>query len=136
MKKKKSDKFIEICKKYGVDPDVIPEILTYEEACKILKLDPKKDRDAMQRTIVICEAFRKELKFKVNYKNTSQERWWPMHRMTPSGLVFSYSDYGLWFSSSGAAVGAPFVLPTSPVAKFVGMHFLKEYSWKVNYKVK
>lgn len=136
MKKEKSQKFIDLCKKYGVDPDIIPEILTYEEACKILKLDLKKDRDAMQRTIVICEAFRKELKFKVNYKNTSQQRWWPVHRMTSAGLVFSYSDYEFWISYSFAGVGAPFVLPTSSVAKFVGMHFLSEYSWKVDYKVK
>lgn len=136
MKKQKSKKFIELCQKYGVDPDVIPEILTYEEACKVLKLDPKKDRDAMQRTIVICEAFRKELKFKVNYKNTSQERWFPVHRMTPSGLVFSLTVFEYWLSSSYAFVGAPFVLPTSPVAKFVGMHFLPEYSWKVKYIVK
>ncbi len=136
MKKKKSKEFIELCQKYGVDANVIPEILTYEASCKILKLDPKKDRDSMQRTIVICEAFRKELKFKVNYKNTSQERWFPVHRMTSSGLVFSYAGYGSWVSSSGAVVGAPFVLPSSPVAKFVGMHFLSEYSWKVKYQVK
>ena len=136
MKKQKSKQFIELCQKYGVDPNVIPEILTYEEACKLLKLDPKKDRDSMQRTIVICEAFRKELKFKVNYKNPNQSRWFPVHRMTSSGLVFSFTLYGLWDSCSLAYVGAPFVLPSSPVAKFVGIHFLPEYSWKVNYKVK
>lgn len=136
MSKKKSKEFIELCQKYGVDPNVIPEILSYEEACKVLRLDPKKDRDAMQRTIVICEAFRKELKFKVNYKDRNQRRWFPVHEMTPSGLVFSSTFYEDWSSSSDADVGAPFVFPSSPVAKFVGIHFLKEYSWKVEYKVK
>lgn len=136
MSKKKSKEFIELCQKYGVDPNVIPEIRSYEEACKVLKLDPKKDRDAMQRTIVICEAFRKELKFKVNYKNISQQRWWPVHKMTPTGLVFSFTSCEGWLSGSFAVVGAPFVLPTSPVAKFVGIHFLPEYSWKIKYKVK
>lgn len=136
MKKQKSKQFIKLCQKYGVDPNVIPEILTYEEACKVLKLDPKKDRDSMQRTIVICEAFRKELKFKVNYKNVNQRRWFPVHRMTPTGLVFSFTSCELWGSDSLALVGAPFVLPSDPVAEFVGKHFLPEYSWKVNYKVK
>lgn len=135
MKNKKSERFIELCKKYGVDANDIPEILTYEEALKITKLDPKVDRDSMQRTIVICEAFRKKTKLKINYKG-NQERWFPVHRMTPSGLVFSLTTFEFWSSYSNAIVGAPFVLPSSPIAKFVGMHFLSEYSWKVKYQVK
>lgn len=137
MKKQKSKKFIELCKKYGVDPDVIPEILTYEEACKVAKLDPKKDRDPMQRSIVIAEAFRKEAKFKVNYRDKTQRRHFPVFEMTPSGLVFSHAFYENWNSSSHANVGAPFVLPSHDHAKFVGKHFLPQYAkWMVSYKVK
>lgn len=35
MKKQKSKQFIELCKKYRVHADLIPEILTYEEAGKV-----------------------------------------------------------------------------------------------------
>lgn len=137
MKKQKSKKFIELCQKYGVDPDVIPEILTYEEACKVAKLDPKKERDPMQRSIVIAEAFRKAAKFKTNYRDKNQRRWVPVFEMTPSGLVFSNTYFEIWISGSTAAVGAPFVLPSDDHAKFVGKHFLPQYAkWIVSYKVK
>ena len=39
---KKSKRFIALCKKYGVDPEKVPEVLTFESACKAVGVSPKK----------------------------------------------------------------------------------------------
>lgn len=137
MKKEKSKKFIALCKRYGVNPDLVPEILTYEEACKLTNRDPKADRDNLQKIIVVIEAYCQECKkWKADYDDTDQLRWFPVHRKTSSGLVFSCTLCENWISYSFAFVCAPFVLPNDDCAKFVGIHFLPLYSWKLKYKVK
>ena len=36
----KSKKFLDLCKKYDVDPGNVPEIMSFEDACHSLSLDP------------------------------------------------------------------------------------------------
>lgn len=137
MKNQKSKKFLQLCQKYGVDSSVVPEILSYREACRITKRDIKTNRDAMAQTMVIIEAFCEQAKFKINYSDPYQRRWFPVFDASNKGFVFSNADYEYWFSRTAALVGSPFVLPTSDHARFMGKHFTELYKkWMLKYKVK
>lgn len=37
---KKSKKFLKVCKSLGLDPNTIPEIMSFEKACKMRKIKP------------------------------------------------------------------------------------------------
>jgi hypothetical protein len=136
---KKTSKFIKLCKKYGVDPDKVPEILSFEAACKVLRLNPKKlpivtgiPARHRKRNIsdykltIIAEAIRG--KDKLNYNDTNQAKWFPYFRVKadakrPSGFGLSFNYYGSWYSYSDVGVRLCFLEWNQ--AKFFGMHFLK-----------
>lgn len=137
MKNQKSKKFIELCQKYGVDSSVVPEILSYRDACRVTKKDIKTKRDEVGQTMVIIEAFCEQAKFKINYSDPHQRRWFPVFDTSNKGFVFSRTDYERWRSRTVAFVGSPFVLPTSDHARFMGNHFIGLYKkWMLKYKVK
>jgi hypothetical protein len=39
----KSKKFITLCKKYGVNPDKVNEVMSFEQACEITGDDPTQE---------------------------------------------------------------------------------------------
>src|ERR1043166_9217096 len=105
---KKSKKFIALCKKYGVNPDNVREILSFEAACKDQKVNPKKlpivkdlpkvHREYMvshYKSIIIAQALRGNNNF--NYTDGSA-KYNAVHRVhadakRPAGFGFSHSNF-------------------------------------------
>jgi hypothetical protein len=135
----KSKKFIALCQKYGVNPDLVPEILSFKAACKVTGDDPSKlpivkgiAKRHRKRIIadykisIIAEALRTNKK--VDYSDSSR---WKYHavfhvkadKARPSGFGLSYFDYDCWVANS--SVGVRHCFPTRDQAIFFGKHFLK-----------
>lgn len=139
MQKLKSKKFLALCKKYGVDPEKVREVLSYEEACKIIGVNPKKlplvsDIPVRHRKrivadyklSIIAEALRD--KKKPNYNDTNEEKYFPYFRVRankakPSGFGLSCDGHDLW--RSGTTVGSRLCFQNADTARFFGCHFLK-----------
>jgi hypothetical protein len=135
----KSKKFIALCKKYGVDPEMVPEVLSFEAACKIVGVSPKKlpgvsrvrvkDRKriiADHKLTIIAEALRGD--YVPNYNDTSERKYFAWFQVKAdakrtSGFGLSYHVCVLWSSSS--RVGVRLCFPNWDQAKFFGTHFLK-----------
>lgn len=135
---KKSKRFIALCKKYGVDPDKVPEILSFEAACKDRKVDPKKlpvvrslPRRHQKRQIadykltIIAEALREGKT--VNYNDTDQYKYFALFEVKandkkPSGFGLSCVGCDGWDAVSD--VGVRLCFHDWNVAKFFGMHFI------------
>ncbi|TMI67947.1 MAG: hypothetical protein E6H09_23505 [Bacteroidetes bacterium] len=136
---KKSKRFIALCKKYGVDPEKVPEVLTFESACKAVGVSPKKLPGvshlpvrhrkrlvADYKLTIVAEALRGGKK--ANYNDSGEFKYFPVFRVKasekkPSGFGLSCGDYVFWYSDS--FVGVRLCFPTWDQAKFFGMHFLK-----------
>jgi len=137
--KKVSAKHIKLCKGYGVDPNNVPEVHSFEAACKITGDDPKKlpivkhIAKRHQKYIIaayilpiIAEALK--LNKTVDYTNTSQ--WKVFARFLveadkdrPSGFGLSYRGYDCWHSLTG--VGVRLCFPDNwDAAIFFGKHFI------------
>lgn len=87
--------------------------------------NPSEEHDNASRMIrTIIAHHNAEKKFTADYKNKSQYKWFPIFKMTETGLVFSHTNDEDWISSSDAYVGAPFVTPTSEDAEKIA----REYS--------
>jgi hypothetical protein len=107
----KSKEFIELCKKYDVDPANVPELMSFEACCARMNYDPEKvipdvsvfparHQNALIGTaklFIIHEAFNYDDKKKKVYEpdwNDRSERkwsyWWDMEKDTnnPSGFRF------------------------------------------------
>ncbi|WP_276483588.1 hypothetical protein [Paraflavitalea pollutisoli] len=136
---KKSKSFIKLCAKYGVDPNVVPEITSFEQACKKLELSPtnlpkvgnlparhRKRIIADFKLTIIAEALRNG--WVPNYNDTSTVKYSAWFRVEadqkrPSGFGLSYAGCVFWLTSS--YVGLRLLFPTSDVAEFFGKHFIK-----------
>jgi hypothetical protein len=133
----KSKKFIALCKKYGVNPDVVPEVMDFEAACKITGDDPtqlpivehvaarhQKRLLSDYKLSIIAEALKDNKK--VDY-TTNQFKYNSVFRVkatkkNPSGVGLSYGDYDYWRASSG--VGVRLCFPNRDTESFFGQHFL------------
>lgn len=121
------------------------EIKTFEDACKVLKLDPKKvlpnfkafpakDRKAMAahaKLILIAKAVNKfsdgGKQWKADFGNHSQDKYYPWFYHPSGGSSgFRSNDYDTWHSHTN--VGSRLCFPTYEVAKFVGETFVKLYN--------
>lgn len=134
---KKSKSFIKLCAKYGVDHTVVPEITSFEKACKVLKLSPtnlpkvgnlparfKKRLVSDYKLSVIAEAIRggnlDMSKTRYNAVFTIQP-----DSKKPSGFGLSFCDFDLWGSCSNVGVRLEF--NNWNQATFFGKHFMKEH---------
>jgi hypothetical protein len=138
MQQSKSKKFITLCKKYGVDPDNVAEVLNFEDACKITKDNPKKlpivtgiakrhqkRQIADYKLSIIAEAMRGG--GKADYNDAGEGKYFAVFRVKadkkrPSGFGLSCGYYDLW--ASGSAVGVRHCFLNSDQAIFFGKHFL------------
>jgi len=111
-------------------------VKTFQDACKLLKRDPKilptviglprkcqKSIVAHYKLMVIAEALNQG--WKPNWKDTSQYKYEPIFEMDKPGFGFSctYSYYWRTFSY----VGSLLTYKSSELAKYAGTHFLKLY---------
>lgn len=134
---KKSKKFLNLCKKYGVDPANIPvEVLSFEEGCKLTGDDPKalpivkglpkkrqKKPVADHKLTIIAEAMK-------GGKNadytTDEDKYFAVFKVKadkkrPSGFALSADDFSAYWAA-GSGVGVRFVFPNWDMAKFFAMH--------------
>ena len=134
----KSKKFIQLCKKYQVDPDNIPEILSFEDACKVTGDDParlpavigiplkhQKRLMADYKLSIIADALRNNKP--PDYNNLDEDKYFALfsveaNKKKPSGFGLSFSDYVYWYTASG--VGVRLCFPTRELTIFFGKHFI------------
>ena len=137
MKKGKSKEFVALCEKYGVNPERVPEVISFEAACKITGDNPKKlpvvtdiAKRHQKRSIadyklsIIADAIRGGKN--VDYTNGR----WKYHAVfsveadekRPSGFGLSYGDFDRWYTSSG--VGVRLCFENIDQAIFFGEHFI------------
>lgn len=137
----KSKRFLTLCKKYGCDPNLVPEVLTLEAACKILELKstnlpvvsrlPKRHQKRLiadYKLSIIAEAMKKKVGEEVDYTDASKGKYHPVFKVKadtkrPSGFGLSCLDCDYWCSDS--YVGVRLSFPNWDMARFFGQHFLK-----------
>lgn len=118
------------------------EIKTFEDACKVEKLDPKKvvpdfkayptkDRKAMiahAKLVIIAKALNKLANkgkaWKPDWSNYDQWKYYPWFEMGGSS-GFRYHGYVSWYSRS--AVGSRLCFISRDVALYAGTQFTKLY---------
>ncbi|HMQ79196.1 MAG TPA: hypothetical protein PKE39_04425 [Ignavibacteria bacterium] len=146
--KKKSKKFLQLCKKYNVNPDEVREVLSVKQAFKLLNLDlfkmpgvskiPKRFRlwlEWLYKMAVVTEAFNTDENGKLwipNYNDSSEykyEIWWDVKadKKHPSGSGLSYDVFVCWVTASD--VPARLCFKNRDTAIFVGKHFAKEFKF-------
>lgn len=118
------------------------KIKTFEGACKLLKLDPKravpvvktlpKDHQeaivAHCKLVIIAQALNQEAnggkRWKPNWKNGQWDKWYPWFWMN-SGSGLSCDDFVN--RDSGSGVGSRLCYISREVADYAGKKFLKLY---------
>lgn len=140
---KKSKEFIELCEKYGVDPDNVPELTSFEDCCKKMGYDPEKvipdnsvfpirHQKALTGTaklFIIHEAFNYDDKKKKVYEpdwNTNDRKWsyWfdmEKEENNPSG--FRFRDSCCDYTTSDSAGGSRLCNRNEDIDIFIGKHF-------------
>lgn len=139
MAKKKSAAFIALCEKYGVDPNKVPEITSFEDACKALGKDPTvlpivdhlPESDQCRqlsdfKLSTIAHAIRGD-KYS-NYNNQNERKYFPVFEVRadkkrPSGFGLSCFVCVCW--SSFSRVGVRLCFPERDMAVFFGQHFIE-----------
>ena len=80
------------------------------------------DLTSADKLMICAEVWRQALKFKVDYTNRNQEKWFPIFWNDGSGFVFSNAAYD--YSDTLTACGSRFALPSDDVAEDFGKTFL------------
>ena len=136
----KSTEFIKLCEKYEVDPDQVPEILSFEDACKVTGDDPaalpvvtgvavrhQKRQIADHKLSIIAEALRGGVGKECDYTNRNEWKYFPVFEVQadkdrPSGFGLSFGVCDHWAASS--YVGVRLCFQNEDVAAFFGKHFI------------
>lgn len=134
----KSKQFIALCKKHGVDHNKIPEITSFEDACKYLGKNPKKlpnvkglDERYTKRLIadyklsVIADALRQNID--VIYLDTNTWKYFAIFKVKadkkrPSGFALSCNRYANWTTTS--SVGVRLCFQIADLAIYFGKQFI------------
>jgi len=105
---------------------IIEEINSYEDACKVLSETPETNPSIWKRINTIARAMNFiENGFKVwkpNFKDTNERKYYPIHEMKSSGLVFNASDFRCGFSYGQVAF-----YKTDKASNLSGTKFLHLY---------
>lgn len=106
--KQKSEAFINFCSTIGVNHNNVPEINTWTDVCKLLKLNPKKKPDVSAYPKALRKYAEKHFRWlliitalnggkKLDYLNQEQKKYWSYvwrlvkDKKKPSGFGFSNS---------------------------------------------
>jgi hypothetical protein len=117
------------------------KIKTFEAACKLLKLDPKKvpvvkglpakhqkSIVAYFKLVIIAQALNEG--WEPNWSNSDEYKYQPYFWVKadakhPAGVGFSITGYGVWGSITG--VGSRLCFKSSELAMYAGKQFAKLY---------
>lgn len=112
------------------------KVTSFEEACKILNIEPvlpavdmlpianQKAIIANYKLDVIQQASIGD--WKPDWNNWDQNKYYPWFKQSSSGSGFSYCDFG--FVGTLTTVGSRRVFPNVETAKHVGQHFIDLYN--------
>jgi len=119
------------------------KIKTFEDACKVLKLDakkvipdfscyPKKDKKAMEahaKLIIIVKASNKiennNKEWTPDWSNYDEYKYEPYFYLKGGSSGFRYNGYGLWYS--GTSVGSRLCFKTRELAEYIANQFIDLY---------
>lgn len=106
----------------------------YEAACKKLGLNPQEElpypspKTKRQRKLNAFTQLDIQREAIGNHPGIKETKWYPVFKVTETGLVFSHTHFGIWGSLSYAFVGAPFVFCTSEEAAEFGKNNVPGYN--------
>lgn len=106
----------------------------YEGACKKLGLNPQDEipypdpKTKRQRKINAFTQLDIQREAIGNHPGIKDTKWFPVFKVTETGLVFSDTSCEGWKSDSTATVGAPFVFKTSEEAAEFGKNNVSGYN--------
>jgi hypothetical protein len=144
----KSEEFIALCKSFDVDPDSIPEIISFEQACEFRKIDPQNclpdvsmfpaDHQqallATAKMYIISEALNQDVNtgecWKPDWNNWDENKYYPwfdleVEEENPSGFRFHGSDYVYVFTLSTG--GSRLCYRSREISNYAGQQFLSLY---------
>ncbi len=146
--KKKSQKFLSLCKEYDVSPDNVREVLSVKQAFKIRGVDilkmpgvsklPKRFRlwlEWLYKMAVVAEAFNTDESGKLwipNYNDSNEykyEIWWDVKADSKHTSGSGLSCDGCVGWSAASDVPARLCFKNRDTAIFVGKHFAKEFKY-------
>jgi len=110
---------------------ITERILTFEDAQKEtgrpnvpdfsnVPTDLLKYFTAQYKMVVIAEALNE--KWKADWNNSNQEKWFPWFRMSSSGFVFDGTDY--YCTDANAGDGSRLCFKNEEIAEYAGEHFI------------
>jgi hypothetical protein len=139
--KTKSAAFKKICKSFDVDYKEIPEITSFADACKALKLKtaclpnvdafPKEHQQALlvhAQLVIIAQAL--NAGWKPDWNDNNQWKFYPWFQIQasedkPSGFGFSFTFYV--YRGSGTSVGSRLCFKSRSLAIYAGKQFAELY---------
>jgi hypothetical protein len=139
--KTKSSGFKKLCQTIDVDYKQIPEITSFADACKALKLEdgclpdvaafPEEHQKALTahaQLIIIAQALNEG--WKPDWNDGNQYKYYPWFEVQasadkPSGFGFSYTYYDYWYSF--ASVGSRLCFKSRTLALYAGKQFADLY---------
>lgn len=123
-----------------METQITARVKTFEDACKVLGIDPVKslpyenpteDEDkatnAFKKLILIAKALNEG--WKPDWGDSSQWKyypWWDMRPEYGSGLGLSFDDYG--YASSTSTVGSRLCFKSSALSDYFAKQFIELYS--------
>lgn len=129
------DKLKKIIDKKEYSKDITQRVKSYEDACKILNIDPQellpyskpldahgRAINAVTKLIIIAKALNEE--WEPDWENNNEYKWYPWFRMQ-SGFAFSFTFYV--FSYTRTHVGSRLCFKTETLAEYAGKNFESIY---------
>lgn len=108
---------------------IIDRVKTYEDALEVLSRDHFDENNLYPREIarrkleIIVEALNEG--WSVDWRNESQEKWYPYFYRSNAGLGFSISSFSPTYAIT--AIGVRLCLKTKELADYIGNQFLYLY---------
>lgn len=100
------------------------DIKSHADACKVLGKDPKATKTTGKQQVQIATAMNKLAKFKADFENSDQKKWYGIFLINKNGFGFSLSLFGHWHSTSDAGARLCFYFATQEDAEHFCKHFL------------
>jgi len=100
------------------------DVKSHADACKILKLDPKKVMSIHDQIDNIAKAMNKLDKFKASFKKEDQQKWRAFFYVNASGFRFGHSFCDRAYTASSVGSRLCLYFRTEEISDYFGKQFL------------